>query len=117
MKGFTLELFTRHLMTETLLYDQEFDILGCLSLIDVERGRERYVASFAPEEGVFIVEQATAWESDVPDDDAIGYALATASDEHSRHEVPEEAAEVLLMLATQHSLLPSLTLLEGEETF
>ncbi|PSQ88426.1 MAG: hypothetical protein BRD45_06440 [Bacteroidetes bacterium QS_8_64_10] len=117
MKGFMLELFTRHLIAETLLYDQELDVLGCLSLVDAERGRERYVAAFAPEHGAFVVEEATAWEDEVPEENAVGYALATETRERSRHDVPEEAAEVLVMLATQHSLLPSFTLLEGEESF
>lgn len=117
MKGFTLELFTRHLIAETLLYDEEYDLLAYLSLVDVEKGRERYVASFVPEEGVFLIEEATAWEDPPPEDDNIGYAVSIESEVRSRHDLPEEAAEVMLMLATRDSLLPSLTVLEGEDAF
>lgn len=108
-----MELFARHLLSESLFYDEEYGILGTLSLVDVETGRERYVASFVPEEGLFIVEEATEWED--AEEDEIGYAMAVESEDHGKYEVPEEAAEALVMLATQHSLLPSLTLLLEEE--
>lgn len=111
-----MELFARHLLAETLFYDEEYGTLGTLSLVDMEAGREQYIASFIPEEGIFLIEEATAWEEDYdPNDDELGYAMAVESEEHGRYELPEEAGEVLLMLANQHSLLPSLTLLFEED--
>ena len=111
-----MELFARHLLAETLFYDEEYGTFGNLSLVDVEAGRERYVASFVPEEGVFLIEEATAWEEDYdPNDDEIGYAMAVEAEAHRSYELPEEAGEALLLLANQHSLLPSLTLFFEED--
>jgi hypothetical protein len=105
--------FTRVLIAETLFYDEEYGALGHLSLIDAEARRERYLASFMPEDGSFIVEEATDWETDYApeEDDEIGYALATGSDEYSHYDTPEEAAEAVRVLAREHDLVPSFTLL------
>jgi hypothetical protein len=116
MNTFNMDHFTRRLITETLFYDEEFGALGNLSLIDAASGQERYVASYMPEDGVFIIEEATEWEDYKPDeDDEIGYALAVDSDEYGSYESPDEAAEVLLQLARDQSLLPSITLLFEED--
>ncbi len=116
MNTFNLEHFTRRLLTETLFYDEEYGALGNLSLIDHEKGKERYVAAYLPEEGLYVIEKATEWEDVKPDeDDEIGYALAVDSEEHGSYETPEEAAEVLLRLAREQGLVPSITLLFEED--
>ena len=117
MTAFNLEDFTRRLLTETLFYDEEFGALGNLSLIDPEAAQERYVASYLPEDGTFIIEEATEWETDVETDeeDEIGYALAVDSEEHGAYDTAEEAAEVLLSLAREEGLFPSITLLFEED--
>ncbi len=117
MPAFNLDHFTRRLITETLFYDEEFGALGNLSLIDTEAGQERYVASYLPEDGTFVIEKATEWETDVePDEeDEIGYTLAVDSEEYGAYETAEEAAEVLLNLARDQNLLPSITLLFEED--
>ena len=117
MPSFNLEEFTRRLLTETLFYDEEYGALGNLSLIDPEAGQERYVASYLPEDGSFVIEEATAWESeiDLDEEDAIGYALAIDSEEHGAYDTAEEAADVLLALAREEGLLPSITLLFEED--
>ncbi len=116
MNAFNLEHFTRRLLTETLFYDEEYGALGNLSLIDTDHNQERYVASYLPEEGTFIIEEATEWEDHDPaEDDDIGYALAVDSDEYGTYETPEETAEVLLHLARELNLMPSITLLFEED--
>ena len=116
MPPFNHEHFTRRLITETLFYDEEYGALGNLSLIDTESGKERYIASYSPADGNFIVEEATEWEDYTPGaDDEIGYALAVDSTLHGEFESPDEAAEVLLGLAREHGLLPSITLLFEED--
>ena len=117
MTPFNLEHFARHLIAETLFYDEEYGALGNLSLIDPEARRERYIASYLPDEGLFTIEEALEWE-DGPapgEEDAIGYMLAVESEEYGTYETPEEAAEVLLQLAHEQSLLPSITLLFEED--
>jgi hypothetical protein len=113
MPAFNLEHFTRRLIGETLFYDEEFGALGNLSLIDPKAGKERYVASYLPEEGTFVIEEATAWETDVvaDEEDEIGYTLAVETEEYETYETADEAAVVLLNLARDQGLLPSITLL------
>lgn len=113
--AFQLESFVRNLIVETLFYDEEYQAIGTISLVeagekDEADGRERYVAAYVPEEGAFVIEEATEWEDD-DDDDDIGYALATDTDEHGSYDTPEEAAAELLSLAKQYGLAPSVTLL------
>lgn len=116
MKPFNLDHFTRRLIAETLFYDEEYGALGSLSLIDETSGKERYIASYMPEDGTFVIEEATAWEEYEPDeDDEIGYSLAVDSQEYACYETPDEAAEALLGLANEHGLLPSITLLFEED--
>ncbi|MFQ5568969.1 MAG: hypothetical protein ACE5G0_04795 [Rhodothermales bacterium] len=117
MTAFDLDYFTRRLITETLFYDEEYGALGNLSLIDLKAKQERYVASYLPEDGLFIIEEATEWEEEIdPDEeDEIGYALAIDSKEYGTYETPEEVADVLLQLANDQGLLPSITLLFEED--
>lgn len=116
MKEFKPEDFLRRLIAETLFYDEEYGALGNLSLIDEEQRRERYVASFVPDNGSFQIEEATEWEDyEAGGEDDIGYALAIDSREHGVYDTPEEAAEVLLKLATESNLQPSITLLFEED--
>jgi hypothetical protein len=112
---FQLDTFVRNLIVETLFYDEEYQAIGTISLVeggqDDTDGRERYVAAYVPEEGAFVIEEATEWEDDEDGDDDIGYALATDTDEYGSYDTPEEAATELLKLAKQHDLSPSVTLL------
>ena len=117
MPTFDLDHFTRRLITETLFYDEEFGALGNLSLIDTQAGKERYVASYQPVDSTFVIEEATEWETDIEtdEDDEIGYMLAVEFDEYGAYETAEEAAEMLLTLARDQNLLPSITLLFEED--
>jgi len=117
MAVFNLDDFTRRLIAESLFYDEEYGALGNLSLIDLEAAKERYIASYAPEEGVYLVEEATEWEDDyTPDEnDDIGYALAVDSKELGTFNTPEEVAEALLGLARSQGLFPSITLLFDDD--
>ena len=112
MDTFDLQHFSRHLIAESLFYDEEYGAVGSLSLVDQDSFKERYIASFIPEDGSFVVEEATKWEEyDPRDDDEVGYALAIDSDEYGSYEVPAEVADVLIELAREHNLVPSITLL------
>jgi hypothetical protein len=116
MARFDIDDFTRRLIAETLFYDEEYEALGNLSLVDPSTAQERFVASYSPDDGLFVVEEATEWEDyEAGSDDDIGYALAVDSREHGSYESPEEAAEALLALAKAHSLAPSITLLFEED--
>lgn len=116
MAVFDTDQFVLRLIAETLFYDEEYEALGNLSLIDPEEKCERYVASFAPEDGLFVLEEATEWEDYEPGEaDDIGYALAVDSREVETYETAEEAAAALLRLARDHGLAPSITLLFEEE--
>jgi hypothetical protein len=116
MMPFDLEHFTRRLIAETLFYDDEYGAIGNLSLIDPQSRRERFLASYVPDDGTFVIEEATEWEDFEPEEgDAIGYALAVDSKEHANFESPEEASDALLALAREHGLLPSVTLLFEED--
>lgn len=115
IKAFNIEHFTRTLLAETLFYDEEYGAIGSVSLVDTNIEKERFIASFMPEDGSFVIEEATEWEDEATDEDEIGYALAVDSTEHAAFDTPEEAAEALLGLATQHNLTPSITLLFEED--
>ncbi len=116
MNSFDLTLFARQLIAETLFYDEEFGALGNLSLVDPDAKRERFIASYMPDDGVFVIEEATDWEDPPADeDDEIGYSLAVDSNEHGTYETPEEAADAVLQLAQEHGLFPSVTLLFEED--
>lgn len=116
MTPFNLERFTRRLIEEALFYDDEYGAIGNLSLIDPSARRERYLASYVPDDGTFVIEEATEWENEGPEEgDEIGYSLAVDSKEHACFDTPEEAAETLLGLARDNGLLPSVTLLFEED--
>ncbi len=118
MATFDLPTFTRILLSELLFYDEEYGAIGSLSLVDPDAAEERYIASFMPDDGTLLIEEATEWESDYPtdEDDQAAYALAINSTEHGRFDDPDEAAAVLLGLADEHDLLPSFMLLfESDE--
>ena len=116
MSAFDLDRFTRRLIAETLFYDEEYGALGSLSLIDATAGRERFIASYMPEDGSFLIEEAIEWEEYEPDEaDEIGYSLAVDSTEHGAFETAEQAADALMALAAEHNLLPSITLLFEED--
>jgi hypothetical protein len=114
MAAFDLDQFTRRLIAEALFYDEEYGALGNLSLIDPREGKERFIASYVPEEGTFSIEEATDWEKGEIDEE-VGYALAVDSREFAAYDTPEAAAEALLALAREHNLLPSITLLFEED--
>lgn len=116
MIPFNIERFTRRLIEETLFYDDEYGAIGNLSLIDPAGRKERFLASYVPDDGTFVIEEATDWEDYAPEEgDEIGYALAVDSKEHRSFDNPEEAAATLLELAREHALLPSVTLLFEED--
>ena len=112
MSQFDLEKFAIVALAEALFYDEEYGAIGAVSLVDGLIGREAYIASYSPDDEVFLIEEATAWESYSPNgDDAIGYRLAIDSSPHSSRETPMEAAEVLLGLARADNLEPSVSLM------
>jgi hypothetical protein len=118
LAGFDLENFAHLLLAEMLIYDEEYGVLGTLSLVDPAARREQYIASFMPEDGHLLIEEATAWEEDytTEDDQDVAYALAVDSTDYGRYDLPEEAAVALLSLAAEHDLLPSFALLfESDE--
>ena len=116
MAAFNLEHFTLRLIVETLFYDEEYGVVGTLSLIDTAARQERYVASYVAEEGRFVIEEAIDWEEDEPEEaDDIGYVLAVDTSEYGTYDTPEEAAAALLTLAREAALHPSVTLLFEDE--
>ncbi len=117
MSAFDLDAFALRLIAETLFYDEEYGALGNLSLIDEQTAQERFIASYVPDDGIFVVEEATEWEEYAPDDEDedIGYALAVDSTEYGAYDTPAEVAKVLLDLARKHNLSPSITLLFEED--
>ncbi|MFB6230442.1 MAG: hypothetical protein ABEL04_04725 [Salinibacter sp.] len=117
MAAFDLENFTTRLLTESLFYDLEYGMVGAVSLIDRAAGQERYIASFMPDDGSYMIEEATSWEEppELEDEADVAYALATDSVVHSTHDVPEAAAQALIGLAREHDLLPSVTVLFEDE--
>lgn len=118
MADFDLSTFTHLLLSELLFYDEEYGAIGSLSLVDPDAAQERYIASFMPDNGTLLIEEATAWETDYPtdEDEEVAYALAIDSTEHGRFDNPDAAAVELLDLAATHDLLPSFMLLfESDE--
>lgn len=114
--SFNSDQFAIRLIAETLFYDEEYEALGNLSLVDGTALKERYVASYVPEDGRFVLEEATDWEDYEPGSpDDIGYALAVDSKDHSTFDDADEIAAELFRLARQHGLMPSITLLFEEE--
>lgn len=118
MPAFDLENFTHRLLAESLFYDLEYGLIGSVSLIDPEAAQERYIVSFMPDDGTYMIEEATAWEDppELEDEEDVAYALATESTVYGTYDIPEVAANATLALAREHDLLPSVTVLfENEE--
>ena len=113
MVNFNLENFTHRLLAESLFYDLEYGLVGSVSLVDPDTDREAYIASFMPDDGTFLIEEATAWEDppELTDEEDVAYALAVDSTVHGTYEVPEVAAESLRDLARAHDLRPRETVL------
>ncbi|MEF8796371.1 MAG: hypothetical protein V5A22_12675 [Salinivenus sp.] len=117
MPAFDLENFTHRLLAESLFYDLEYGLIGSVSLIDPEAAQEQYIVSFMPDDGTYMIEEATAWEDppELEDEEDVAYALATESTVHGTYEIPEVAANATLTLAREHDLLPSVTVLFEDE--
>jgi hypothetical protein len=117
MASFDLENFTHRLIAESLFYDTEYGLVGSLSLVDADAGKERFIASFMPDDGTYLIEEATGWEDevDLDEDIDVAYRLAIESTEYGTYEIPEVAAAAVLALAEEHDLLPSLTVLFEDE--
>lgn len=117
MPDFDLENFTHRLLSESLFYDLEYGLVGSVSLIDPETEREMYIASFMPDDGSFMIEEAAAWEDppELEDEEDVAYALATESTVYGTYDIPEVAANAVLTLAREHDLLPSVTVLFEDE--
>ncbi len=117
MPAFDLENFTHRLLSESLFYDLEYGLVGSVSLIDPETEREMYIASFMPDDGSFMIEEAAAWEDppDLEDEEDVAYALATESTVYGTYDIPEVAANAVLTLAREDDLLPSVTVLFEDE--
>ncbi len=116
MESFSEDNFALRLIAESLFFDAEYDALGTLSLVDLNSCREMVIASFSPEDEMFVVEEATEWESYEPgQEDDIGYALAVDSRELGSFDTAEEASRLILDQARKSNLVPSVTMLFGEE--
>ena len=118
MTAFDIKEFVCHLLAAALMYDQEYDVIPTVGLIDPAARKEIYLASFSPEDGVFVIEEATLWEPDTNGEDAsdvIGYELAVDSLEYGIYDTPAEAAETLFALAQNEGLLPDITLIHEDD--
>lgn len=108
--------FAGRLLAESLFYDEEFGAIGTVSLINEEVGREAYIAYYIPEEGRYLIDVATDWESFNPnEDEGIGYAFASDTEIHTSSKSQEEVAKKLLSLAIEETLSPSFAVLFEEE--
>lgn len=115
MDAFNIEHFARQLIAETLFYDDEYETTGNLSLIDPTSKKERFLAMYVEEDKAFVIEEAIEWEEGAEETDDIGYSLAVDSKGYGTYATAEEAADVVLMLAREHNLLPSVTLIYEED--
>lgn len=115
MTAFNLDDFTLRLIAEVFFYDEDYEALGNLSLIDPVAAKEQYIATYSPEDAVYVIEEATKWDEADAEDDGLDYALAIDSVEHGVYNTAEEAALVMLNLARKHALTPSITLLFPDE--
>lgn len=111
---FDLPAFTHRLLAEVLFYDPEHNTLGNISLIDPETSEERFLASFDPEEGQFLIEEAISWEREDDQAEDFEYYYATDGKTYGLYETPEATADALLALAATHRLTPSFLLLLEE---
>ena len=74
MSIFDAEEFSKELLREMLFYEENFGIIGTVCLVDLKAGKERYLGSFDPDEGAFILEAATEWAP--LDEEEMEYELA-----------------------------------------
>lgn len=109
MPPFHPEVFARDLIAEALFYEENFGLVGAISLIDPAAGSERFIASFDLDEGAFIIEEATEWEAD--EEVELSYLLAVDGEVYETYDSSEAAAAALLTLAKEHMLTPRLHVL------
>lgn len=94
--------FARTLLAETLYFDDEHGSIGSVSLVDVDSGKEQYMASFDPESELWLIEKATEW-----DDEAVeGFMMATDGVTVGEFSDPLDAAGSVLELAAETGLTP-----------
>ena len=112
MASFNLERFAKNLIAQSLFCATDVGVWSSVGLIDPVRHRERYVATMEPSEETYLIEEAIEWEpwTDTPENDAIGYKLASDFGEHGIYDSEEEVAEVLLALARAEGLEPAIML-------
>ncbi len=111
---FDMAHFAHRLLAEVLFYDPEHNTLGNISLIDQDSREERFLASFDPEEGQYLIEEAVRWAEEEEDEEEFEFFYATDGKTYGLYETPEETAEVLIALAEHHHLVPSFLLLLEE---
>ncbi len=113
--NFNVGEFAQRLLAEVLFYDEEAGALGNVSLVDVPEEKERFMASFDPTTGRYVIEEAVTWEEEAERDETIPYAMAVQSIEYASFKTARETAEELLRLAAEHGLMPSFMLIYEEE--
>ncbi len=113
--NFNVGEFAKRLLAEALMYDDETGTIGSVSLVDLSTEQERFMASFDPATGNYVIEEGVAWEEEAERDESIPYAMAVQSVEYASFKTAREAAEELLRLAAEHGLMPSFMLLYEEE--
>lgn len=109
MGSFDPTAFSRTLLAEALYYEENFGLVGSVSLVDLDERREAYLASFDPEEGQFVIERATQWEQ--AEELNLEYTLASDGNLMGAFERAEDAATQLLDLAKREELTPRFHLL------
>jgi len=114
-KTFNVGDFARRLLAEALIYDEETGALGNVSLVDLDSEQERFMATYDPATGKYVIEEAVVWEEDSEREEDSSYAMAVQAIEYASFKSPHEAAEELLRLAAEHSLMPGFMLVYEEE--
>lgn len=109
MSTFDIETFSKELLREMLFYEENFGLIGTISLVDTDAGRERYLASFDPDEGAFILEQATEWAP--LEDDDMAYELAMEGKVIETFTETTAIVDELFARATRENLRPYLQIL------
>ncbi len=113
--SFDLEKFALQMLTEVLSFDEDTGMYGAVALVDGEN-KERYLGMFDPAEGIFAVEEATAWEQvDTDDDGKPDLGLATDGETHGEYPTVEEAARTLLDLSRKLNLTPTISFHTDDE--
>lgn len=109
MSSFDAETFSQDLLAEMLFYEENFGLIGTVSLVSADDGRERYLASFDPDEGAFILEEATEWAPG--NDDDLAYELAVEGTVVETCAEAATLAEELFARASDENLKPHLQIL------